>query len=81
MASTVLTLDLRTLRKEAGLKIGDIVSQARAVDPTFPTTHVGYLEIEERGTRDYWKIQALAAVFGKPPEIIAGIVKPGNKIA
>ncbi len=81
MTPTISIPPLRSLRKEIDLKIGDILIRAKAIDPSFPTTHVGYLEIEERGTRDYWKIRALAAVYGKSPEEMAEIVKPGNKVA
>lgn len=67
---------LAELRRESGIKTAVIIERARRLDPEFPTTHAGYLGIEERGTRDYWKIHALGCVFGIPPDAMARIVKP-----
>lgn len=67
---------LTSLRQKSGLTIPKILERAVEHDPDFPTTHAGYLGIEERGTKDYWKILALAAVFGTSMEGMADIVKP-----
>jgi hypothetical protein len=69
---------LRGLRDRSNLTIAQIIEKARETDPNFPRTHVGLLEIEQRGTRDYWKIHALAAVYGRTPEEIAEVAKPAR---
>lgn len=70
---------LPALRETKGLKIAEIISAARGVDPDFPGTHAGYLGIEENGTRDYWKIKALSSVFGLSMDAFADIVKPSPR--
>lgn len=70
------TLTLRDLREQSRLRIHQITAKALEVDDKFPTTHVGYLGLEECGTRDYWKIKALATVFGRSEEDMAAILKP-----
>lgn len=67
---------LAKMREDAKMKIAFIVEQAQQVYPQFPSSHAGYLGIEENGTRDYWKIRALAAVFNVPHEEMAEIVRP-----
>lgn len=70
---------LADLRKQRGLRISDVIEAARRIDPEFPTTHVGYLGIEEHGTRDYWKIHALASVFGVASDHLAQMLKPNTQ--
>lgn len=67
---------LASLRETSGLTLYQIVEQAREVDAEFPTTHAGYLGIEEHGTRDYWKIKALSQVFKVDTERLADMLKP-----
>lgn len=72
-------IDLTAMRRSSGLRLSDIIDQARRFDPDFPTTHAGYLGIEEHGTRDYWKIKALAAVFRVPIDDLAIALHPNNR--
>lgn len=74
-------MTLREIRLKSNKKIAVICEEARQIDPNFPTTHAGYLGIEELGTRDYWKIQALAHVFDMDPEAVANAVRPGRVVA
>jgi hypothetical protein len=67
---------LAKCRERSGLRVADIINAARQVDTDFPTTHAGYLGIEENGTRDYWKIKALAYVFAADEAEMAAILKP-----
>ena len=66
----------RELRNRTGLSIAQIIERALPVDTLFPRSHAGLLGIEENGTRDYWKIIALANVYEKAPEEVAEMFKP-----
>lgn len=76
MTQAILTDSLRSIREQSRLKIAEVLERAQKVDPEFPTTHAGYLGIEEMGTRDYWKIRALSVVFGVPLDRMAEITLP-----
>lgn len=71
-------LTLTTLRESKQMKIADIIASAQCVDPTFPSSHAGYLGIEEKGTRDYWKIRALSSVFDVEMTLLAEVLKPSS---
>jgi len=67
---------LRELRDQSKLTILDVIEAARKIDDRFPRSRVGLLEIEARGTRDYWKIHALATAYGVSPDYMARLTKP-----
>jgi hypothetical protein len=70
---------LTELRESRNIPIRQIIEKATEVLPTFPQTHPGYLGIEEHGTKDYYKIRALASVFGMEPDDFAPLVLPKKK--
>lgn len=70
---------LANLRLASGKTIEQIIAEAKKIDPEFPESKPGYLSIEERGTRDYWKIHALASVFKVEPYQLAASLKPVTK--
>lgn len=79
LTATHEATSLTELRESSGMKVMDIVERATRYDDEFPESHAGYLGIEENGTRDYWKIHALALVFGVHPDTMARILKPSRK--
>lgn len=60
------------------MTIIQIIQAAKTHDPEFPESKPGYLVLEERGTRDYWKIRALAEIFKVDPHQLASALKPSK---
>ncbi len=72
-------MPLYHLRQASRLSAQKVVDAARRICPDFPSSRVGYLGIENGGTRDWWYIHALAAVFGVDPARMAEMVKPAER--
>jgi hypothetical protein len=71
---------LRDLRKQRQITLEDAVARLREIEPTAPTTHVGLIHIENRGTDRLPIIRGLARVYGLPFEVVASAAEnPAQK--
>jgi hypothetical protein len=71
---------LHKLRKDSRRTIYEIIERARAAEPSFPRTHVGYLCIERRGTQNIAYLRALAAALDTDLSIVEQAALPIKKV-
>ena len=62
---------LKDLREGAGLSLREAAERLHAIEPSAPQTHVGLKHIENRGTRNYAIIKALANLYGVDMDTVA----------
>lgn len=71
-------MTLYDLRKQDGRTAREIIDAAKRLEPTFPSEPASLSAIEQRGTRDYWYLKALAAVYAIDLNSLAAIARPGK---
>jgi hypothetical protein len=65
-----MSVTLRQIREESGLKLREVLDRMRQVEPGAPKSHTGLIHIETRGTDRLPLIKALAYAYRRPVEEI-----------